>query len=225
MGLLILALAPVFFILGYIYLKDKYEHEPFRLLFKAFFFGGLTVVPIIFLESFLEGYMDQMSETFKPAYDAFVVAGFSEELFKYIVFIWFIYKNKNFNEYFDGIVYGVFISLGFAAVENVSYVFQYGTSTGILRAFTSVPGHALFGVAMGYYFSYAKFNHDNATSYKLYALLVPLLLHGIYDYILFSGYNALSIVFIIYLIYLWRSGFKRLRELSEKSQFKETNNY
>ena len=91
-------------------------------------------------------------------YTAFVVAGFTEELMKYLAFYFFFWQERNFNEKFDGIIYAVYISLGFAAVENILYVFSGGMGVGFVRAFTAVPAHALFGISMGYYFGLARFD-------------------------------------------------------------------
>jgi len=119
MKLLILALAPVFVIALYVYYRDKYEREPIWLLLKALGLGCLITVPVIFVERFLSAQMPELSHTGTAFYDAFLVAGFTEELFKYLAFIFLIWTNKNFNEKFDCIVYAVFISLGFAGIENI----------------------------------------------------------------------------------------------------------
>jgi RsiW-degrading membrane proteinase PrsW (M82 family) len=74
-----------------------------------------------------------------------------------------LYNNKNFNEPFDGIVYAVIVSMGFATIENIIYVFQYGFATGILRLFTAVPAHAAFGILMGYFLGKAKFTHGKSS--------------------------------------------------------------
>jgi len=126
-------------------------------------------------------------------------------------------KSREFNDKYDGIVYSGFISLGFAAVENVLYVFGNGYGTGIMRAFTAVPAHAIFGITMGFYFGMARFYTKKEDHLKRKALLIPVLLHGIYDFILFTGIEWLSIVFIGFLIYLYYSGLKRVRELRKQS--------
>ena len=122
MNLLILSLAPVLIIAGYIYFRDKYEKEPIKLLLFALLAGGLTVIPILFVERFLDSFTDSFYGLLSPAWNAFVVAAFTEELFKFIALYLLIWKSAEFNEKFDGIVYDVFVSLGFAAVENVLYV-------------------------------------------------------------------------------------------------------
>lgn len=222
MELLILALAPVFIILIYIYIRDKYEKEPLSLLVKALLLGVLIVVPVFFVEKFLQAAGANLSGYSKIAYVAFIVAAFTEEIFKFAALYYLIWKNKAFNEKIDGIVYAVFISLGFAAVENVVYVYKYGQSAAVLRALTAVPGHALFGVAMGYYLGLAKMSRikKKKTKNLLLAILVPIGLHGMYDFILMSEHKYLMVAFIPFLYYMWKSGFKRIKEHSDNSRFK-----
>jgi RsiW-degrading membrane proteinase PrsW (M82 family) len=220
MNLLILSLAPVFIIAGYIYFRDKYEREPISLLLLSLFVGALTVIPILFLESFLSGFGSLFSGLGKAAWNAFVVAAFSEELFKYIALYLLIWKRKEFNDKLDGIVYAVFISLGFAAVENVLYVMGNGFGTGAIRAITAVPAHAIFGITMGFYFGMAKFYEKKRYQLKQKALLYPIILHGIYDFILFTGIEWLTLVFLGFLVFLYISGLKRIKQLSDQSIYK-----
>jgi len=220
MDLIVLSLAPVFIIAGYIYFRDKYEKEPIRLLLKALLFGALTVIPIMFLESFLSSFSHLFTGMGAAAWNAFVVAAFSEELFKYLALYLLIWKSKEFNDKFDGIVYAVFISLGFAAVENILYVTGNGHFTGIMRAVTAVPAHAIFGITMGFYFGMAKFYEKQSKQLKMKALLYPIILHGIYNFILFTRIEWLTFVFLAFLIYLYFSGWKRIKKLSDQSIYK-----
>lgn len=217
MDLLILSLAPVFIIAGYIYFRDKYEKEPFRLLILALLAGAFTVIPILFVERFLDTLTSAFYGFMAAAWKAFVVAAFTEELFKFLALYLLIWKSREFNDKYDGIVYSVFISLGFAAVENVMYVLGSGVFTGVIRAITAVPAHAIFGITMGFYFGMARFYPKKEDHLKRKALLIPILLHGIYDFILFTGIDWLSVVFIGFLIYLYYSGLKRVRELRKQS--------
>jgi protease PrsW len=217
MNLLILSLAPVFIIAGYIYFRDKYEKEPLRLLFVALLAGAFTVIPILFVERFLDTFTSAFYGLMAAAWKAFVVAAFTEELFKFMALYLLIWKSREFNDKYDGIVYSVFISLGFAAVENVMFVMGSGVFTGIMRAITAVPAHAIFGITMGFYFGMARFYRKKEDHLKRRALLIPVLLHGIYDFILFTGIDWLSLVFIGFLIYLYYSGLKRIRELRRQS--------
>lgn len=229
--LIVLALLPVIVLGVYVYRSDRYEKEPLRMLFKSFFFGCLSVIPAVILELMLGAFAP--SGPLFGVYNGFVVAGCSEELSKILLLSWAVWKSRDFNEYFDGIVYACFVSLGFAAVENFMYVFQSGSfaialTTGAMRAVLSVPGHFLFGVAMGYFFALAKFRPAERRRNLMLAFLVPMLMHGTFDSLLMipesmgEAETALSIilfvVFIVFDIFLWKKGIKRLRHLQELSR-------
>lgn len=224
MILLMIALAPVFIILFYIYFRDKYEHEPLGLLIRALLAGMLITIPIVLVENWLAGIGERsIGERSQVLWSAFIVAGATEEVFKLGALYLLIWANKNFNERFDGIVYAVFVSLGFALVENILYVIQGGMTVGWLRAVTAVPAHALFGVTMGYYIALARFAKDGMQgSYFVRALLWPVILHGFYDYCLMAGHPVLLIAFVPFIAYLWIQGFKKMKELSDQSRFKPT---
>ena len=221
MNLLLIASAPVFIILVYVYIRDKYEREPLRLLLKSLLAGALSVIPVMFVNSWLDGFKIHFTGLTQIGYIAFIVAAFVEESFKFIALYFLIWKNKEFNEKFDGIVYAVFISLGFALVENIMYVTSYGESTGYVRALTAVPAHALFAVAMGYYFAFAKFSKKQKPYYLFMALFIPIMLHGIYDFLLMSQMNIYLLIFIPFITYLWWAGFKKMKILSDISRFKK----
>ena len=233
MSLLLLALsiAPVIFLLVFIYRQDKYEKEPIGLLLLAFF-GGMVSIPIdLTLVSFINAVF--YSET--VFYSAFIEAGFCEELCKFIILFLLIWWNKNFNEHMDGIVYATFVGLGFACVENVLYVlqaasadFSAGLSTGIVRALLSVPGHFLFAVIMGYFLSMAKFSEQGRFGFLLASLFVAATVHGLFDWLLmisdFIGPVFGLIVFALFIwgdIKLWKLAVKFIREHQEQSPFKK----
>ncbi len=220
MGIFLSAIAPVFIIALYIYFRDKYEKEPLLLLAKALAVGMLTVIPILFVERFLMGIMPPLGRVGSAAYQAFFVAGGTEEAFKFLALYLLIWKSPSFNEQFDGIVYAVYVSLGFAAVENVMYVMDGGFETAALRALTAVPAHAIFGITMGYFFGIARRYEELRKGFMRRALLIPIVIHGIYDFILMVGIPWLLTLFIPYVIYLYIAGGKKLKILSEASIFK-----
>lgn len=221
MLLLASAIAPSAALLYYFYMRDKYEKEPRLLLLKAFLLGGGLVIPVLFVEMKLYIFDMSNSNLLTASYTAFVVAGLVEESFKYFFFLLYIWKNNEFNEMYDGIVYSVFISLGFATVENLAYVLSTGFNTAILRSLTAVPAHALFAVTMGYYLGIAKFAKVRyRKKYILLGLFIPVILHGIYDFILFSQKLYLLILFIPYMLYLWKKGLRQVDELVEFSPFR-----
>lgn len=210
--LLLISIAPAISIAVAIYMSDRYEREPIPLLIKTFLLGAFMVIPTLIVENILLTF-NIFPGVLGIAYISFVVAGFTEEFFKREVVLRYIYTNKNFSERLDGIVYSVFSALGFAVVENIMYVmfrFDDNAYVGFYRGILSVPAHAVFAVTMGYYISLAKFcrdcdNQADRRKYLRKSLYVPVILHGIFNFILMSELAILNILFVPYLIYLWRS--------------------
>jgi len=220
MAVLLASLAPVFIILFYIYFRDRYEKEPLGMLVKAVLAGILIILPVIFVEQWLSALSPFSEKLGVAAWHAFVVAGFTEELFKFLALYLLIWKSPSFNEKFDGIVYAVFVSLGFAAVENVLYVMEGGMQTAAIRALTAVPAHAIFGVSMGYYLGVAHMYQELRKPYLQRALTIPILLHGIYDFILMVEIGWLLLFFIPYVGVLYFMGMRKMNVLSDASVFK-----
>jgi len=211
MNLFIAAVLPVFAILVFYYMLDKFEPEPFKLLMRIFLFGCLTVAPILIVETYLMNIAPYTGEALN-LYHAFVVAGFTEEVFKWSVVYFVAFRNKEFNQKLDGIVYAVFASMGFAVIENIMYVMQNGMETAILRGILSVPAHMFMGVIMGYYLSLARFNKRNRFVNIIKSIVYPIILHGIYDYILMSQFQLLLLLFIPFMIYTFFMVRKKVKE-------------
>ncbi len=219
-SLFIAATAPVLLFLFFIYNKDTAK-EPAKLLRKSFLWGVFIVIPAIIFETILDSFNFFSSPFMHSFYKSFFVAGLVEEGLKYWILYKLIWNNKEYDQHYDGIVYAVFVSLGFAFIENIFYVFEHGISTAILRAFLAVPGHGFFGVIMGYFFSLAKFsNENNRKSLLRLSLLLPIVFHGLYDFILFyiekveyENYFAslLYILFIVLIVLIWKRGFRYIK--------------
>mgnify|MGYP000456585027 CR=1 FL=1 len=190
MILLLLSLAPIAVIILYIYFKDKFEKEPIQFLFKNFLLGAfLSVIITVFLSFCIKSVysLSNPNSIFQQFIKAFFVVSLVEEFSKYIIVKYYAQQNEEFNEPFDGIVYAVIVSMGFAALENVLYVFQFGLSTGLFRAFTAVPAHATFGILMGYFMGKAKFSNKRLTN-NLLGLIIATVFHGTYDFFLFINF-------------------------------------
>lgn len=231
--LLSIAILPVAGLLIFIYFQDKYQKEPIKSLLKAFFGGWLAVVMDIGLVTTIDysiGLFPILPNT--VFYDSFLTAAIPEELCKFLIFMIFIWRDKNFDEYFDGIVYASFIGLGFACVENIEYVFMYGFGTGVSRALFAVPGHFLFGVLMGYFLSLAKFTPEKRKKYIFLGLLIAIIAHGLYDWLLMFvdrlsnigsdfAYLVSGIVYQAFLagdVLLWIFGMKLVRKHQRNSR-------
>ncbi len=212
--LFIIAITPAIIGLGAIYLSDRNDREPLKLLILTFLLGALSVIPSIFVEEILVR-INVFSGVAGALYNAFIVAGFTEEYFKRFMVLKVPYKTSYFNEKLDGIVYGVFSALGFATVENIIYVvFTYTNNPfiGLYRGVFSVPAHAIFGVTMGYYLSLSRFDIDKNRKKKnmRMSLIAPVLLHGVFDFILMANIPELTMLFVPYVIFLWWLNERRL---------------
>jgi len=223
MSLLLAAIAPAAILLILIYKTDHFQPEPIGFLLKLYIFGMISVIPVIIVESILSFFniFHLLGSDLVNLYDALVVAGFTEELFKWIIVLVFAFRSKEFDEYLDGIVYCVFVSLGFATVENILYVIEGSYYTAVLRALLSVPAHMLFGITMGYYLSLAKFSKKSVlkSRFFLLSLVLPIVIHGAYDYILMSNHSFLLILFIPFVIWMWRFNMKKLKLFYTNSRY------
>ncbi len=185
---LALALAPGVAIGLYIYWKDEHEREPIGLLVKSFSLGvASTILTLLISWSINTIIAIDHASVAQEAVHAFILVALIEEFSKFIFVRWVLYPNPNFNEPYDGIVYAVTVSLGFAGLENILYVWDGGFEVAVIRMFTAVPAHATFGALMGYFLGIAKFQHKKE-HYSLYALGVATLFHGAYDYFWFISY-------------------------------------
>jgi RsiW-degrading membrane proteinase PrsW (M82 family) len=210
-----LAAAPVIIILIFIYVKDKYNKEPLRVLIRCFVGGLLSIIPI-YLLNLLTGYFNgSFSDKINILYNSFVQAAFVEEGVKFALVMLLTWHSKYFDEKFDGIVYAVFVSMGFALVENILYVTSAGAGVGLLRAFTTVPAHAIFGINMGYYIGLAKYNAKKRKLYLFLAFFISFLLHGFFNLIVMIGVSILLLGFIFYVMFLYNYGIKKINELSK----------
>lgn len=205
--LFIIAITPALVITVGLYLSDRYDREPLKLLLITYILGALSVIPTIFVEELLSVF-NVFPGILGAFYTAFIVAGFTEEYFKRLVVLKVAYKSKYFNEKLDGIVYAVFASMGFATIENVIYVvYRYSNNPyiGLYRGILSVPAHGVFAVTMGYYLYLAKFSTIEERKRRAYrrSLYMPIIFHGIFDFILMANIPQLTIIFVPYVIYLW----------------------
>lgn len=188
LALLAIAMAPGVAIGVYIYLKDQHEKEPISLLIKSFFYGVFSTFVTLFISGIISQFVTiNELDVSEQAVHAFLIVALVEEFSKFIFVRGVLYKNKNFNEPFDGIVYAVIVSMGFATFENIFYVAEGGLGVALTRMFTAVPAHATFGVLMGYFLGKAKFEHKKSY-YAFHALGVATLFHGAYDYFLFISF-------------------------------------
>lgn len=190
MILLISAILPVIVVIVFIYFMDKHEKEPMRMLLTNFFLGAIVsiiITTLLYVIIDIPLPLHNKTSVFEQFIKAFFVVGLCEEFSKYIIVRYYAQPHKEFNEPFDGIIYAVMVSMGFAATENMMYVFQGGMETAVIRAFSAIPAHATFAILMGYFMGKAKFA-KNRVIINLSGLLLAALFHGAYDFFLFIDF-------------------------------------
>ena len=218
MNILISVLAsiiPVLIILAVIYNMSEVKKQPLWLLAILFLGGILSWVMVRYISRFLGNdiYKSQIEINEALGNKGFFLVSFGiiaiiEEMSKYIVITIMCFKNKYFKNPYDAIMYAVCISLGFAFVENIMYINNYGMGVAISRAIFSIPAHASFGIIMGYYLGVSKLCRDkgetNASALTRYsAFFIPLIFHGFYDFLLNFNTESIYIIFLIYVIIMY----------------------
>ena len=235
--LMFLAIIPVVLICRYIYAKDK-RKEPKGLLLKLFVFGFLSAFLTLFITKILVTIIPFFGLETKELNNnyilliiyVFIGVALIEEFSKFILTYWGSYYSDNFDELYDGIVYCVYVSLGFACLENVLYVLGSadtgllsGISTALLRGVMAVPGHAFDAIFMGHFFGMAKYyqkkdNKPLEKKYLLYAILIPTLIHGAYDFGLLSENVSLIMLVFILVVSLYVICILKVKKISGENK-------
>jgi len=202
------AVLPVILIGLYIYKKDRVK-EPLKLLFKLFILGILSCFPSIGSGILLGLLFPQVSDmnVIKLFMYVFVTIALVEEFYKWLFLYKFSYFHDEFTSSYDMIVYSVFVALGFAFFENVLYVSGYGMKAALVRFVSAVPGHACNGILMGMYLGIAKLNEykgefNISRRYKYLSLIVPIIVHGIYDFCAYYGSAVFVIIFLLFVLFV-----------------------
>ncbi len=204
--LFFVSIVPGIFWVWYFYRQDYLDPEPWGLVFRSFVAGALTVIPVSIIETPLAA-RAQQDNLLNLLFVTIFIIGLTEEVFKFLAAYFSVYRNKEFNEVMDGIVYVVTAGLGFAAVENLVYTTTYGTKVGLIRAVVTSLAHAGFSGVVGFNFGMARCNPERSRFYIIYGLAWGILLHGLYDFFVLSGifgfYMTIGVVFLLQ-VYLAR---------------------
>ena len=224
--LITIAALPVILILMFVYNKDK-NKEPLSLIIELFGCGILSVFIVLGISIILQNFIPIIGKDLnnmnfiEVLIYSFIVVAFIEEFCKWIMVYKFGYKNKNYDEKYDIIVYSVFVSLGFAFLENLIYILsQLSIGVGIFRGLLAIPGHACNAIFMGYYLSLAKIysnkgDEKNTKKNLILSVLVPTILHGIYDFCLMIPIKIFFILFFVFIIFLYTMSLRKLEEVAE----------
>lgn len=222
--LLYLAILPSLLLGFYIYKKDKVDKEPLQLLLRSSIGGIIAALFVIIFSIMLKVNSISLDTQYGIFLYSFFGVALLEEGFKYLITYLICYKNKDFNYYYDGIIYASFVSLGFATFENCLYIYNLqDIIVAISRGLLTVPSHVFYAIFMGYYMANAKHyrRHKKKKDEKLHllkAILMPFVLHGFFDYCLFSKSNTMTLFFIIFVLILYIASFKKVDEVSSNDK-------
>ena len=221
------AFLPAIFLLIQINKADKLDREPPGMILNLVFWGAVSTALAVYTERLGTTVLDALWPEDSLIYRLlmyFVVVGLSEEGFKYLLLRRHSWNSPFFNCQFDGVVYAVSVGLGFALWENIDYVVMYGLGTALVRAITAVPGHACFGVFMGAFYGMARryenygFSRASKNCRRL-AVLVPTVLHGIYDFIATSETTSAQWGFLAFVAVLFLITSRMVRKLSDRDAY------
>lgn len=219
--LLYLSILPSILLGFYIYKNDIVEKEPISLLTRSFIGGVISGILVIILSIIFKINKYPLDNSYNILFYSFVLVSLIEEGIKFLMTYLIVYNNKEFNYQYDGIVYASFVSLGFATYENMLFVFDYGTIiTALSRGFITVPAHIFFSIFMGYYLGVAKHykryhSKKKEGKYLLLSFIVPIFLHGFFDYCLLSASFVSVIFFLIFIFLLYIVSFRKVKEVSK----------
>ena len=220
------AIIPAVFLLRYVYKQDKIEKEPPGLLLTLIVCGVLAALCAIVLECIGNLILDNTLTKESPYYIlvlAFLVVAVAEEGCKFFFLKRRTWYDLNFSHLYDGVVYSVFVSLGFAAFENIKYVFSYGLSVVLPRALFAIPGHLGFSVFMGVFYGRAKLcenrgNKSGKTVNLILGYLSAVFLHGFYDACAMSGSQIANIIFYVFVAVMYVVVYQMIKRTSKKDR-------
>ena len=221
MSLLLATILPSILIILFFVYSDKFK-EPTGEIIKVFIFGILITIPAYIFNTLLMDFWYNNTKASQGLISSFLTAAPVEEGLKLTILYFFVYKMKDFNEPIDGIVYGVTASLGFATLENIYYVYlladNFQTSSmalAVVRSFSAVPAHAVFGIFMGYFFM--KYSFIKKGENLFFAFMIPFVLHGCYNLFVASNFFvAMSLIVISWIIAL--RIFSRLKKTQKRKR-------
>lgn len=221
------AVIPAIFLLVRVYKADKLDREPKGLLVSLVILGILSTIAAMILEQIGTHILSAFLKKDTVIYNLlmyFIVVAFSEEGAKLFLLKLRTWKHPAFNCQFDGVVYAVFVSLGFALWENIGYVAMLGLSGALIRAITAVPGHACFGVFMGVFYGAAKRAEiagkpDNSKTLRRLSLLFPAFIHGAYDFITTLPGLLSALVFVPFIICVFTYAYRIVKKHSVQDTF------
>ena len=221
------AILPAVFLMVRVYRTDRIEKESPSILFRCVRSGVIATLIAMVAERILGGVLDSVLDARSDLYQVilyFIIVAGAEEGAKNWMLRRSTWNDGEFDCLYDGVVYAVFVSLGFALWENISYVLHFGLQGALIRAVTAVPGHCCFGVFMGVFYGKEKLyciegDPGRMNRNRSLGLLIPILLHGAYDYIASMESNGFEWMFLVFIALLYFFAWKTVGRASVRDRF------
>ena len=222
----LLAFCPGGIWLWYFYRQDRFEPEPKLMVLGTFAAGALAVAPAIALEAPLEIFLRHWipdKGLFYGVNFLFNVA-LVEEGLKFGLVYGFIYPLRHFDEPIDGVVYAAAVALGFASAENLIYMWRMGWDIIFLRGLLTTLAHVLFACLWGMALGTARLRElrgqSGAQSLIWRGLLLAILAHALYNYLLMIKLEIGLIALVLLLAWMWRGTQRWIAWALEQSPFR-----
>ena len=207
--MLALAMIPGIILFYAVWKLDTVEKESPVLLLKLFVSGVLVMLADILLRTLgirlLESTYNGTHILLYSFVDAFIFTALIEEGCRFMVLKLLTWKDKDFNYTFDAIVYAVTVSVGFLIAENIFYMIKYGSEVEPLKLILPVIAQVFISIFMGYFYGLAKLadikgDKSDKKQHMCEAVLIPIVLHGFYEFCLSSRITLFIVIFIIYAV-------------------------
>ena len=223
---------PVVLLLTMVFYADRFR-EPPRFIIGTFFLGVGLVYPlhlfIIIVEDIIAPLVGIDPGNW-GAYQNFFRAAYLEESLKFIFLIYFCSRLSEMDEPIDPIIYGAALGLGYAAWENIGYVFNtnyVGELLDLSKMWELVLvrvgpafGHMGLGIIMGSFVSMNLFNQTDSFKRRLYivlALMVPVVLHGTHNhFVALESYHILTVLIITSILILYYQRREQNKKIVER---------
>ena len=221
-----MALLPSLIIAFLLYISDKKEREPITELIKAFFLGIISIIitlGISFIFDVTKIEVDNLDMIGLAIY-SFIDVALIEELSKWLMAHIFVRNNSNYNYMYDGIIYFSYVSLGFATIENILYIASTGLTAALVRAVTTVPSHVFFAMTAGYYYTLATKEKNNKalrSRYFILSIVMPVLLHGFFDFCLLTKNYLFLLIFLVFVVSLYIVSIGNARKVEKNDRLIE----
>ena len=181
LGILLISFSPGLFWLWFFARLDRLRPSSRRWIALTYIYGILSVIPAALVsELLLPGDLFSPEVTLAVYSSSMLfVVGPVEETCKFLAVRLSVYRSMHFEEPMDGLVYGAAASLGFASLENLLYVMEYGPEVMVLRAPFSTLGHMVFGSMWGYGLGLNRRSHNSKAIWL--GLVGAAGLHGVFN--------------------------------------------